>query len=270
MLDVSHAFYKKLKNVSCEYDRLGLLYFAAGRWGFRNCWWAFHILFNVTADVLGLFIFCSTLCVVQRNTASWRFVAGSVTADVFDRGGRSACCIFFFIAPDLSTFVLPLANPRCEAAPRDLVMHTRKGNVAHSTSGASPVVSTAAGASISTIVILLFLQLRPQVLRGPRPAHLFWHLTFSPETEIHAFLLLRHNVYNMRIVLLIPTQINSQTSVCCDFWKIEKRQLWVWPIEWLKLNFASCVIHQTRALGVVYAIFHLCYGVCELNLRYGC
>ena len=26
----------------------------------------------------------------------------------------------------------------------------------------------------------------------------------------------------------------------------EKRQLWVRPIEWLKVNFASCVIHQTR------------------------
>ena len=25
--------------------------------------------------------------------------------------------------------------------------------------------------------------------------------------------------------------------------KIEKRQLWVRPIEWLKLNFASCVVH---------------------------
>ena len=26
--------------------------------------------------------------------------------------------------------------------------------------------------------------------------------------------------------------------------KIEKRQLWVLPCEWLKLNFASCVVHQ--------------------------
>ena len=26
-----------------------------------------------------------------------------------------------------------------------------------------------------------------------------------------------------------------------------KRQLWVRPIEWLKLNFASCVVHQTRS-----------------------
>ena len=29
--------------------------------------------------------------------------------------------------------------------------------------------------------------------------------------------------------------------------KVEKRQLWVRPIEWLKLNFASCVVHQTRS-----------------------
>ena len=25
--------------------------------------------------------------------------------------------------------------------------------------------------------------------------------------------------------------------------KIEKRQMWAQPIEWLKLNFASCVVH---------------------------
>ena len=29
--------------------------------------------------------------------------------------------------------------------------------------------------------------------------------------------------------------------------KVEKRQLWVQPFEWLKLNFASCVVHQTRS-----------------------
>ena len=34
------------------------------------------------------------------------------------------------------------------------------------------------------------------------------------------------------------------------FIKIEKRQLWVRPIELLKLNFASCVLHQTRSLDV--------------------
>ena len=26
-------------------------------------------------------------------------------------------------------------------------------------------------------------------------------------------------------------------------WKVEKRQLWVRPFEWLKLNFASCVVY---------------------------
>ena len=33
----------------------------------------------------------------------------------------------------------------------------------------------------------------------------------------------------------------SITILCTDTWKIEKRQLWVRPIEWLKFNFASCV-----------------------------
>ena len=62
-----------------------------------------------------------------------------------------------------------LNGPRCEAAPWDLVTHTRKGNVARATSGASSV-GAAAGASISTtattataatIVLLLLLALRP-------------------------------------------------------------------------------------------------------------
>ena len=37
--------------------------------------------------------------------------------------------------------------------------------------------------------------------------------------------------------------------------KIEKRRLWVRPIEWLKLSFASSVIHQTRSLGVLILSF---------------
>ena len=37
--------------------------------------------------------------------------------------------------------------------------------------------------------------------------------------------------------------------------KIEKRHLWVRPIEWLKLNFASCVVHQARSLDVLILCF---------------
>ena len=37
--------------------------------------------------------------------------------------------------------------------------------------------------------------------------------------------------------------------------KSKKRQLWVRPIKWLKLNFASCVMHQTRSLGVLIPYF---------------
>ena len=33
--------------------------------------------------------------------------------------------------------------------------------------------------------------------------------------------------------------------------KVEKRQLWVRSLEWLKLNFASCAVHQTRSLDVL-------------------
>ena len=38
-------------------------------------------------------------------------------------------------------------------------------------------------------------------------------------------------------------------------WKVEKRQLWVRPIEWLKLNFASCVVHHRRSLDVLILYF---------------
>ena len=38
-------------------------------------------------------------------------------------------------------------------------------------------------------------------------------------------------------------------------YKIEKRQLWVRPIEWLKLSFASCVVHQTRSFIYIYIHF---------------
>ena len=37
--------------------------------------------------------------------------------------------------------------------------------------------------------------------------------------------------------------------------KLEKRQLCVRPIEWLKLNFASCVVRQTRSLDVFILYF---------------
>ena len=33
--------------------------------------------------------------------------------------------------------------------------------------------------------------------------------------------------------------------------KVEKRQLLVQPFEWLKLNFATCVVHQTRSHNIV-------------------
>ena len=37
--------------------------------------------------------------------------------------------------------------------------------------------------------------------------------------------------------------------------KVEKRQLWVRPIGWLKLNFEGCVVHQTRSLDVLILYF---------------
>ena len=34
--------------------------------------------------------------------------------------------------------------------------------------------------------------------------------------------------------------------------KVQKRQLWVRPFEWLKLNCASCVVHQTRSYNMFF------------------
>ena len=49
--------------------------------------------------------------------------------------------------------------------------------------------------------------------------------------------------------------------------KNEKRPLCVRPIEWLKLNFASCVIHQTRSLGVLILYFQVLKSGVYIVLR---
>ena len=120
----------------------------------------------------GPFIFCSTSQLTFRCILSQ--LPFFVTAAVLDRGGQRASCSFFFsrVRP-VNLFVRPLATPRCEAAPWDLVMHTTKGDVARATSVVS-CVGAAAGASISTLLLLLLLELRPPVLRSPRPAHFFY------------------------------------------------------------------------------------------------
>ena len=46
--------------------------------------------------------------------------------------------------------------------------------------------------------------------------------------------------------------------------KIEKSHLWVRPIEWLKLNLASCVIRQTRSLGVLVLCCTLLFFFCAV------
>ena len=49
-----------------------------------------------------------------------------------------------------------------------------------------------------------------------------------------------------------PIEWLKLNFVSCMVQKIEKRQLWVRPIEWLKLNFASCVMPYTTKLLVWY------------------
>ena len=59
---------------------------------------------------------------------------------------------------------------------------------------------------------------------------------------------------------LVGLSISSQHRAGIIFFlkKIEKRQLLVRPTEWLKLNFANGVVHQTHSLGVLvlYLVFH--------------
>ena len=71
----------------------------------------------------------------------------------------------------------------------------------------------------------------------------------------------------MHVALVLGRGSKSGTSkgVACgrsySLHEIEKRQLWVRPIEWLKLNFASCVMHQTRSLSVLilYSIHNMVF-----------
>ena len=43
----------------------------------------------------------------------------------------------------------------------------------------------------------------------------------------------------------------STTEIILIHKNIAKRQLWVRPFEWLKLNFASCVVHQIRSHDII-------------------
>ena len=48
--------------------------------------------------------------------------------------------------------------------------------------------------------------------------------------------------------ITLKHRVSIVIRINCDFFfQVEKRQLWVWPFEWLKLNFSSCVVHQTRS-----------------------
>ena len=46
-----------------------------------------------------------------------------------------------------------------------------------------------------SLPLLLLLEMRPPVLRSPRPAHLFGLLTFSAETEIHTLFYYSVKIY---------------------------------------------------------------------------
>ena len=77
--------------------------------------------------------------------------------------------------------------------------------------------------------LLPLLELRPPVLRSPRPAHAFWIFTFSPETDIHVSFITPSQY--IQIFLFIPTQIISKLDQKINYLRLspavcKKRRVW--------------------------------------------
>ena len=73
-----------------------------------------------------------------------------------------------------------------------------------------------------------------------------------------------HIGWELRSSLVGETILGVQSEPACI--KNEKRQLRVQSMEWLKLNFASCVVRQTRSLGVL--ILYFIYNMVFVNESY--
>ena len=117
---------------------------------------------NASVTAGGPSIFCSTFCQTSQLVFRCRFchTCRSLSQLTFHCRQRWARILqFFFSMCQTCQTCQPLddqSQPRCEAAPCDLVMHTGKGNVARATGGTSE-------SSVASIILLL-LELRPPAL----------------------------------------------------------------------------------------------------------
>ena len=107
-----------------------------------------------------------------------------VTADVLDRDGPPTCCSFCNESFSMRQTCKPPYDHSQLHAPWDSVMQKRQMTTWH-----------VDGQVVLLLVLLqalrhlkLLLELRPPVLRSPRPAR-YLDLRFYPETEMHAFLI---------------------------------------------------------------------------------
>ena len=102
--------------------------------------------------------------------------------------------------------------------------------------------------------LILLTNFAKKTIFGPKMARLSWFLpdfVFSP--PLTAYLLLLKGTFFKKISkwgVWFPRPWHR--SFFSFIKKVEKRQLWVQTFEWLKLNFASCVVHQTRSHNMVF------------------
>ena len=85
---------------------------------------------------------------------------------------------------------------------------------------------------------------------------LIWYHLYVREDCYFRFFIELFHFFSRHLV------VGSRYDFLFRFIKNWKRQLWVRPIEWLKLNFASCVVHQTRSLDVLMLYLIIIWCLC--------
>ena len=68
----------------------------------------------------------------------------------------------------------------------------------------------------------------------------------------HAACKVKFQPFKQAVLTADVFQLSQKICYLKFYKKVEKRQLWVRPCEWLKLNFASCVVHQTRSYNMFF------------------
>ena len=74
---------------------------------------------------------------------------------------------------------------------------------------------------------------------------------------------LQHSPSWLLLLLIVDQLVYHAVLLLCHIYhpahafykKLKNASCWVRPIEWSKLNYASCVVHQARSLGVLILYF---------------